>query len=98
MSYKPDRSAFGHNQLSFFSLSFSTVDKSSTNSSFFLLDSFDSINPEKNIPSSYSIQIGIAYKVCEMISGGVNNIPIVNAPTITYGLFLINRDLDVALV
>ena len=50
-------------------------------SDFFLLIAIDTI------PNSYKIQSGIASKICETTSGGVNMAPITKAPTITYGLY-----------
>ena len=38
------------------------------------------------MPISKRSHIGTANKVCDITSGGVSNIPIINAPTITYGL------------
>jgi hypothetical protein len=42
---------------------------------------------EEYNPISYKSHIGKARSICDITSGGVNNIPRVNAPTIIYGLF-----------
>ena len=50
---------------------------------------------EKYKPNSYKNHIGNANNICEITSGGVNNIPKVKAPTIIYGLFEDNFSLVV---
>ena len=48
---------------------------------------FFSINLATTTPISNNIQAGIAKRSCEIISGGVNIIPITKQPMIKYGRF-----------
>ena len=50
---------------------------------------------EKNSPNSKSNHIGIASVICDITSGGVNNMPSINAKIKMYDLFSFKEFFDI---